>query len=487
MRRLFSSPRHQQLAALTLLVTATTSLFGIMLGWLAATSAIYVVGALVAVFSLVYFFQSFEQAAIGLLIIRSSLDIFSDQGVPALFSIWLDVLILLYVVINIVKGKEISTDRFWWFLLGWVLIQSLWVILLPLGALGSDVSALGTSLREWVRLFSWSLVYLMVLQLRGKVDPERIVNLLFISLILPISAAFVQVVVPESLLPSFLMLVDSNSELASASRINGTFGHPNSFTTFLVLFIGLTCWKIEHCRQRWPWLLLLSVLIFFVVSTKSLVGLPMTAIVVFVFNFPRLTLVRFVSATVLGAAVLGLFASSEFGRSRLASLADTPLLNPDIDISRAILMRQFVNNSFNWRIDQWTSLLRAWEESPILGFGLKTSRSLTHLRNAPHNDYIRALVESGLVGLALFLLFLGVALCRLIHLYRSLSKGTAQSDLCLVLLGILLSMMMGMLTDNIFSHTTLFFYWLSLSSIVGWNWCNQEQVSSQAIRASATL
>ncbi len=443
---------------------------GLVLGILSGVQPLLLCLAIVAIILVICFFSYFEQTVLGLLILRSSLDIFSDIGIPAAFAIGLDLLTFLYIILNVLTGQKIQTDKFWWFLICWISIQSLWVILLPLGALGLDGSFFMTSLREWIRLFSWVMVYFIVMQLRDKVHPHTIINLLFLSLIFPLSAAFLQVVLPESALPDFLALGASNSDIETATRIKGTFSHPNPFTTFLVLFIGLSCWKLEHSKIRWLWLLLLCLLVFFVTSTKTLVGLPMTAMIILVFNLPRFTPLRFGATCLLCFALVGFFASSEFGQARLTSLYQTPLLNPDINISDAILMRRYINNSFNWRIDQWTSLLKTWSDSPILGYGLLTVRNLTYLENAAHNDYIRALVEGGIVGLTVFLSFLSVNLSRLILIYRSLPKGTTQSNFCLVLTGMLVAMMVGMLTDNIFSHTTLFFYWLSLSAIVGWKW-----------------
>lgn len=414
--------------------------------------------------------QHFEFTVLALLIVRSSLDIFSNVGIPALFSIGIIFLMLFYICWKIIAHQEIQTDNFFWLLVAWVAVNSLWVILLPLGGLGLGSSMLSGAVREWARLLAWAIVYLMVLQLRGKIHPMKLANLMFLSLVVPLSAAALQILLPESLLPNFLSLVEAYSEVESASRINGTFGHPNAFATFLVLFVGLTCWRFEHARRSWPWLLLLSLLIFFVVSTKALVGLPMVAIVVLLFFASKLTPSKLIGSGLLILATIFLFASSEFGRERIASLMETPLLNPDIDISRAILMRYYIDNSFNWRLAQWTALLDVWKDSPVLGFGLSSVPRLTVLQNSAHNDYIRALIEGGIVGLIVYLFFLLANFARLLSAYLVLPKDSPQRDLCLALLAVFVAMVVGMLTENIFSHTVLFFYWLALSSLITWDW-----------------
>ena len=58
------------------------------------------------------------------------------------------------------------------------------------------------------------------------------------------------------------------------SRINGTLGSSQIHSLpFLLLFVGLTCWKLGQAQKRLPWILLLITLVFFVVSTKATVYL----------------------------------------------------------------------------------------------------------------------------------------------------------------------------------------------------------------------
>ena len=412
----------------------------------------------------------FTTTILSLVVFRSSLDIFSSQGIPALFAIGMIAIMILYAACKILLGESLQLDRFWLFLIAWVAVTSIWVVLLPIGGLGLGGAYFSEALREWVRLFSFAIAYLMVLQLKGRVHPVQFINALFLSLIVPLLMATVQIILPESALPDFLSLAESYSELSSASRINGTFGHPNAFVTFLVFFTGLAYWKVGYSRQRWPWLLLLGILFFFIVSTKALVGLVMAVVLIFSINIQKLNPKRMLGAFLLAVVLIALFASSEFGQERLASLYDTPLLNPEIDVSRAIIMRNYTFNSFLWRVTQWNSMIEAWKDYPILGFGLSTVRHVAVFENAAHNDYLRALTEGGIVGLAVFLTFLGGNMLRSIRILFTLPKDSPQHGLCVVVCSTLLAMMVGMLTDNVMSHTTLFFYFLSVSSLLTWDW-----------------
>lgn len=273
------------------------------------------------------------------------------------------------------------------------------------------------------------------------------------------------------MLPS--LLVSHNDQLGlglgQESRVQGTLGHPSTFAHYLLLFIGLTWWQLRQVQRRWPWLLLLCLLAFVYASTRSLLSIVMIGVFIMVLIAPRLNLPNVTSAILLLVVVLSLFASSDFGRERLSTLADTPLFNSRIDISRAILLSQSDGNSFNWRLAQWNTLLQAWKHFPILGYGLSTSSYLSPWHLVAHNDYIRALVEQGIFGLVTFLAFLGAQGVRLIQLIR-LVPGSTQRNLCSILLAVSLAMDVGMLSDNVWMSTTLYFYWWTVFAIVGWKW-----------------
>lgn len=457
---------------------------GLVIGFFAGMQPLYVsllLGGLAIAF---YFFTRFELAVLGLLILRSALDPFSIQQVPAAFALGLDVLTLLYVVATLLTGRTVQTDNFWWLFAGWVILQGLWVILLFWGELSLNNDVWLDSIREWVRLFSWLMVYLLVMQLKNRIHPQKMISALFLALILPLTAALLQILLPLSFLPDFLQ-GNKNSITGEISRINGTLGLSNTFATFLLLFIGLTYWQMSQSQRRWPWWLLLALLAFLYVSTKALFSLMMLGVFILVLIAPRLSLINLMAGVLFFVVVIALFASTEFGQQRLGSLAQTPILNPDIDISRAILLSQGDNNSFNWRLAQWNLLVKAWEDSPILGYGLATSRYLTIYNNYAHNDYVRALAEGGIVGFSAFIAFLGTQFLYIMRLLRRSPPKSPQHQLCWVLLALLIAIMVGMTTENILTHTTLFFYWWTLLAIAGWNW-NQPQTYAQ-LNPSTTI
>jgi O-antigen ligase len=463
-----NSSRYSHLG---ILVGLTGIAIGIVTGFLIGVNPFLISLPIFAVAIIVWFFGKFEQAVIGLLVVRSALDTFSAQQIPAAFAVGLSGLALLYIAVSLLTNQAIKVDKFWCFFAGWVALQGMWVVLLPLGGLGLDGTYLIEGVREWTRLFSWLMVYLLVMQLKGKLKPQTLITVLFLSLVIPLTVSLMQMFLPASLLPSFLAQGSVNTgELASASRIRGTLGHPSTFATFLLLFIALTCWKISNTPKRWPWLCLLGILAFFFVSTKALTMTAMLFVFVLVMIIPQLNFIKLIGGFLLLGLVIVLFVSTEFGRERLSSLTETPILNSDIEVWRAILLSWTDGNSFNWRIAQWHFMLEAWRQSPLLGYGLNTASYLTVLRSEAHNDYLRALAEGGIIGFTTFIIFLAAQVYRLVNLMSTAKKNSTQQNFCFILLAVFMAMLLGMLTDNIWKHTTLLFYWWLSLAVAGWDW-----------------
>jgi O-antigen ligase len=470
---------------LTIAISLFGSLMGVMVGLLAGVQPLYPALLLGAIGFLLCFFKAPDTTILALLVLRSVLDPFSAQQLPAAFAIGVIGLTVLYVLVKILTRQPVYTDGFWWFFAGWVMLQGLWVILLPLGGLGMDGSFLLTSLREWIRLFSWLMMYLLVMQLKETMPPRKVISWLFLGLAIPVAVATLQVLAP-SLVPGIFTGASSGdigAPIGEISRVNGTLGLAATFATFLILFILLTWWKLEQTKNRLPWFVLIGLLVFLFVNTKSLFSLGMITIAVFVMILPRLNVVSLVGGITLLAIVLSLFAGSEFGQERLASISNTPLLNPNIDISRAVLLSNTDNNSFNWRLAQWTYLLQAWQQYPVLGYGLLTCPKLTVLHNYAHNEYVRALVEEGVVGLFAFLIFLGAQVGWLFRLFYQATQSRGQQKFCLALLAILFAMIVGMITENIWTHTTLFFYWWALFAVAGWDWHESQNSEDAGLEA----
>lgn len=454
---------------------------GLIIGFLAGLSPYILLSVPCVIASSFLLLRHFEYSVIALLILRSAIDSFTEQQLTALFAVSLDCLAILAVSVRLFTRQRIYIDRMWLFFAIWLAVQSLWVVLLPLGGLGMGGWLLSDALREWIRLFSWLMAYLLVMQLQEKLAPQKIINLLFLALLAPLSVALVQIIFP-SILPPVLSI--NGVAIASAAietevRIRGTIGHPNGLATLLFFFLGLAYWKSRTAlKYRFSWLVVLAILAGFYVTAKSLFSLVMLAVFITVIVARRFSLVSMFVGLAFLLLVILLFGSSDFGQARLASISATPLFNPDLDINRAILMSNWDYNSFNWRLSQWYLLIQRWKEYPWLGYGLGLSLQTAGNGFLPHNDFIRAIIEGGVVGLTTYL---ALFIAQMLHLFRLFQKTTGeQKQLCFILFAMVPAIMMGMVTENIWSHTMLYFYWWTVVAVAGWDWNSSLHSSAES-------
>src|SRR5439155_5170719 len=83
-------------------------------------------------------------------------------------------------------------------------------------------------------------------------------------------------------------------------------------------------------------------------------------------------------------------------------------------------------NTLAWRLSYWTQVLPLANSNPITGIGLNQTKANTSQAKQPHNDFIRAYVETGLVGLFAYLAVL-VSLVRLgWRAIRRTKRGTFE-------------------------------------------------------------
>ena len=108
----------------------------------------------------------------------------------------------------------------------------------------------------------------------------------------------------------------------------------------------------------------------------------------------------------------------------------------------------------NGRSVMWAGVMKSASEAPVIGKGLGSSESAVSDTyfwvGHPHNDYLRVYHDLGIVGLSLLVASLGtwlVVLWRDVRRHRD-DEVAAQPVLQTAALGALLSLLLGMLTDN---------------------------------------
>jgi O-antigen ligase len=377
-----------------------------------------------------------------LLIIRSSLDIFTDVGLhfgPILVNVpsIIAILILVGGWLYLISKTKILIPKI-------LMIFGLWLIVLIPFVLLSVVN-FGTqgliALREWIRLSSILAVFFLSFNMVKNV--EKSINLLFISLIVPLTMGFYQLIMHTGIIETGI------------HRTYGTLAHPNSFALYLVLFIALTYRKLDSTNHKFLIFLLLLAEIGFLISTVSFTGYIMFAVVFIMLASKAKTKRKIVLFCLIGIFALSLLNSGMFLKrwERIRS----------INFKQALEEREVVE-SLTWRIANWYNLVSVWQEKPLLGYGLHTTYLVnpwkvpgTQSGYDPHNDFVRYLVETGLVGLLFYIIFI-VYLGINIYKNYKLCKNPQIKSLLYICLIVFIAWQIGSLTGSCIGATAFQFY-----------------------------
>jgi len=383
-----------------------------------------------------------------LLISRSSLDIFTNIGVyitsmnfniPSLISI----LIILGGSFYLILKGNICVNRISrvfgiWLL---VLIPFVFISIANFGMNGL------VAFREWIRLFTIFMIFILSINLANK-NSNKSLSLLFLSLPIPLIVAVYQLINHRGLVSKGI------------HRIYGTFAHPNSLALYLVLFIGLTYWKFKSSQKKF-WLFLLLVQLFCLIFTFNIGGYIMFGILSICLLLKEKPNQKIIIFFVFFFFVLLLFNNSQFKvkYTRIKS----------INITRTIKEKEVVD-SFSWRIVNWDNLLTLWRKKPFLGYGLQTTSFINPWKTpegigfAPHNDFIRYLVETGIIGLFFYIYFIFYVGYQIFRKYK-LCIDPQTKFLLYVLIAVFIAWHIGSISDNFITTTVFQFYFWAVLGI----------------------
>jgi O-antigen ligase len=231
------------------------------------------------------------------------------------------------------------------------------------------------------------------------------------------------------------------------NRVWGTLSHPS--TAAALFSVGLALALFEYYERRRRRYLLAAVLLAVgLLGTRSLGGIAQAPVTLVAYGVFAGRLTRRARTTALvGVAVLLLFVFTGFGSGRIQELGRTTSLS---QASHGI-----TTNALDWRFYQWTLLLKDWRAKPVLGWGLGTTDSyITPQGNIPHNDFLRLLVETGVLGFIVFGLCWVVLVRTLYHRMRR--PGPAQS-LQAITLAVVVGLTVNSLVNNVnFQTSTMY-------------------------------
>jgi O-antigen ligase len=289
-------------------------------------------------------------------------------------------------------------------------------------------------------------------------EPVREASILALGLIvynsrgalgMPVVVRLIQLVaVASAVIALDQVLTHTGIPINGEIRSNGTFVHPNGAAMFFAIACAGSVWRyFDHGRGRLD-ALLAAVFAAATVSTFSFSGLAALVAMLAVFGTLRGgSLRRTLGFYAAAALVVAGFLATPLGSERFSEQASTNL--------GAAHNTEVSTTSLGWRLYKWELLLDEWERAPIFGRGIGTTVTLVgHSEDVtagqvPHNEYLRYLVETGIVGLVLLL-------AAIVMLLRALARRRIAGGSSAAILGtaVLVGCLVNGLADNTFLYTT---------------------------------
>jgi O-antigen ligase len=325
---------------------------------------------------------------------------------------------------------------------GAAVLAALWLGAWTMVAIKAQGASTET-VREGIREASVLALGVIVYNSRGRISVGVAVRLL------QIAAAGAAAVAIHQLATHTGVMIDGQL------RSNGTFIHPDGAAMFFAIAAVASLWRyLDLGRAR---LDLLLALLFgaATIATFSLAGLASLLAMLIAYGALRPGALRLkLRAFGLAALLVVAFLATPLGAERISNESSV-----ELNGSR----RSAEQSSFAWRLYKWGMLVDEWEEAPLLGQGLgstvtrEEALGSVSAEKVPHNEYLRYLVETGVIGLAALLLTLALLIRQLALRRAAAWEGRQESrrrTAAALGIAVVVGGMVNCLADNTFLYTT---------------------------------
>lgn len=263
-----------------------------------------------------------------------------------------------------------------------------------------------------------------------------------------LAACYASALVPLTVAARQAVTAGATTAADGTGRVYGTFAHPNALGFYLAILIVMGVALLPHLSGRVRLLLLLFVstaalMVVLTYSRGSWAALLVGLIAVSLLQAPRLVLL------ILGiAAVVALTVPSVTARLDLRSEQNVAGIEGD---------------SLQWRFDYWRTIGGLADERPLFGIGPKMTQYVADQGKVPHNDFLRAYVETGLVGLCAY----AAVVLALIHTARgALARGAPGLDrgVAVGFAGCVASFIVFSVAENLMSQVVVLWYFVAFAA-----------------------
>lgn len=240
-------------------------------------------------------------------------------------------------------------------------------------------------------------------------------------------------------------------------RLHGLAPHANSLAPLALLYLLLAAWV--KSRPPWHYIgLAAAALVLLLTQSKTVWGAGLLIVLtVTAFRLHR----QFVQE--LRTAQLGWATLTTFGIGLGATLVAFWLFSDAASSMLQTVQRQEGVSTLTGRTNIWRTTIETWQRNPVFGYGPNLWDLEFRILNQgalaawhAHNQYLQALGEAGLVGLAATVFYTGV----LIHYGLKFAQRTQGISLALVLLMLVRTVSEIPLRLNVLLDTTFFVHFV---------------------------
>jgi putative inorganic carbon (HCO3(-)) transporter len=398
--------------------------------------AVLPVGVIAALGLAYLAFFRFELFVLTCLFIRSSLDAIGGQGTTitnpsSLLSLAFMAASLLWLAGRAHRGARISSTL--------TLPLMFFAVACFLSVLTSRLHAV--SAVEFSRILS--VVVMAIVLERLATTPAAVKRIMIAAMgsaLIPLLATIGAYAIGAPLMDKRAALQDG------IKRVRATFDQANGFSRYLLFIIIMGVALYPHLPKRWrlPYfggLVGLGVLMILTYTRSSWLALVVGLLVVGWLQSKKLLLVLI--ALCLGVA---LFVPSVVDR-----FAD---LTADNGPSTALTGE---GNSLAWRVAYWTDIVNLAADNPVTGIGLRVTEEISGGNKQPHNDFVRAYVEMGAIGLMAYILLLFAMARVAVRGVRDAHPGW-QRGVAVGFAGCFVSFLLVSLVANVMSQAVVLWY-----------------------------
>ena len=302
------------------------------------------------------------------------------------------------------------------------------------------------TLGELMELGSFLFLYVMTVDiLQDEKDIKKAVNLLILSSLIPLGMGFIELFTKFD----FHQIMG----LEPSYRLYSVTTHCNVYAFYLVtlsiLVTSILLQEKSHSKRQGLFVLLglLAIQLIFTYARGVWISLVLALLILGIVKHRKLFIL-----TPLGIGLaIYLFPSIV---ERFAPVMNSGSLE---------------NTSLAWRINLWLLSINYFIQHPIFGIGFGNYIFVEHdmidVYIGAHNDYLRILVETGVIGFSCFIGLL-LSLLRLgIRAYKK-SHSTYHKHLCLGFLGLLAAYVVTSTSENFFNQGTIQWYFWTYAAVI---------------------